>query len=126
MAAGKPHKKRVIILEPDPDLADSIRVYLEDSYQVYVVQDPAQIMQYMANFKINLLVTDLDISHPDIKRHLNEARVFNPNLKILVMYMFIDEDNILAKSILNDVDDYIFKPFNADVLRHKLDRLVKH
>jgi DNA-binding response OmpR family regulator len=126
MAAGKPHRKRVIILEPDPDLADSIRVYLEDSYQVYVVQDPAQIMQYMANFKINLLVTDLDISHPDIQRHLNEARVFNPNLKILVMYMFIDEDNILAKSILNDVDDYIFKPFNADVLRHKLDRLVKH
>jgi len=126
MAVADRYKKRVIILENDHDLADSIRVYLEDSYQVYIVQDPAHIMRYISDFNINLLVTDLDTSHPDIQRHLNEAKVFNPNLKILVMYMFIDDDNLPAKSILNDVDDYIFKPFNADVLRHKLDRLVKH
>lgn len=126
MAADERYEKRVIILENDSDLADSIRVFLEDSYQVFVVQDPAHIMGYLSKFNINLLVTDLDTSHPDIQKHLNEAKNFNPNLKILVMYMFIDEDNKLARSILNDVDDYIFKPFNADILKLKLDRLVKH
>ena len=125
MAANR-SKKRVIILGSDPELADSIRVYLEDAYKVYVVNDPSRIMRYISNFKVNLLLTDLDTSLPDIKRHLQEARDVNPNLKIMVMYMFIDEDNQLARSILDDVDDYIFKPFNVDVLRHKLDRLVKH
>jgi len=126
MAAKQQYRQSIVILEKDPDLADSIRVYLEDSYEVYIVQDPAHLMRYISNYNINVLVTDLDATHSDIQRHLAEAKVFNPELKILVMYMFIDEDNLPARSILNEVDDYIYKPFNADVLRHKLDRLIHH
>ena len=126
MAAKQKYRQAIVILEKDPDLAHSIRVYLEDSYEVYIVQDPAHLMRYISNYNINVLVTDLDATHSDIQRHLAEAKVFNPELKILVMYMFIDEDNLPARSILNEVDDYIYKPFNADVLRHKLDRLIHH
>ncbi len=126
MAARQQYRQSIIILEKDPDLANSIRVYLEDSYEVYVVQDPAHLMRYISNYHINVLITDLDATHPDIQKHLAEAKVFNPELKILVMYMFIDEDNLPARSILNEVDDYIYKPFNADLLRHKLDRLIHH
>ncbi len=75
MAAKERYKKSVIILENDPDLADSIRVFLEDSYKVYIVQDPAHLMRYISNYKINVLVTDLDTTHSDIQRHLNEVKV---------------------------------------------------
>jgi DNA-binding response OmpR family regulator len=126
MAAKRRLKKRIIILENDPDLADSIRVYLEDTYKVYIVQDPAHLLRYISDYKINALVTDLDTTHPDIHQHITKAKDINPNLKILVMYMFIDEDNRLAREILNEVDDYIFKPFDANVLKHKLDRLIQH
>ena len=42
--------KIVLILENDKDLADSIRLYLEDSYQVYTIQDPEQLKIYIKKY----------------------------------------------------------------------------
>ena len=118
-------KKRisVLILEEDGDLADSIRLYLEDSYRVYTVRDPEQLPGYISRYKINILITDIDISYPDIQSKLKKIKSDNPEVKILVMYMFFDEDEKKDNSLLNEVDDYIFKPFNVNVLKHKIDRL---
>ena len=38
--------------------------------------------------------------------------------------MFLDEDEHRDHSILKEADDYIFKPFDADVFRYKIDRLL--
>ena len=37
----------VLILENDLDLADSIRLVLEDTYQVYIIDDPSQLKPYI-------------------------------------------------------------------------------
>jgi len=114
----------VLILESDKDLADSIRVFLEDFYSVYIIDDPAKIKTYITKYGIKLLVTDLDMPHTNLLNKLQSIRTSNPGLKIILMYMFLDEDGQKDSSILKEADDYIFKPFDADVFRYKVDRLL--
>jgi DNA-binding NtrC family response regulator len=114
----------VLILENDKDLADSIRVFLEDVYSVYIIDDPSEIKTYITKYRIKLLVTDLDMPHPNLRNKLQSIKSSNPGIKIILMYMFLDEDGQKDSSILKEADDYIFKPFDADVFRYKVDRLL--
>jgi len=114
----------VLILENDKDLADSIRVFLEDVYSVYIIDDPSKIKRYITKYGIKLLVTDLDMPHPNLRNKLQSIKLSNPGIKIILMYMFLDEDGQKDSSILKEADDYIFKPFDADVFRYKVDRLL--
>jgi DNA-binding NtrC family response regulator len=116
--------KAVLIIENDPDLAHSIRLYLEDTYKVYVAKDSAQVADFIRRHKIGLILTDIDVSSPDLHNQLSKIKVSNPDIKIILMYMFLDEDEIQEQLIFNKADDYIFKPFDADVLRNKLEKLL--
>lgn len=114
----------VLILENDKDLAESIRVFLEDVYSVYIIDDPSQLRNYINKYGIKLLVTDLDIPHANLRNKLHSLKSSFPGVKIILMYMFLDEDGKRDSSILKEADDYIFKPFDADVFRYKVDRLL--
>ena len=114
----------VLILENDKDLADSIRLFLEDVYSVYIIDDPSEIKTYLTKYEIKLLVTDLDMPHPNLHNNLKSVKTSNPGIKIILMYMFLDEDGQRDSSILKEADDHIFKPFDADVFRYKVDRLL--
>lgn len=116
--------RSVLILENDKDLAESIRVFLEDVYSVYIIDDPSKIAAYIKKYGIKLLVTDLDLPHPNLGKKLQSLKTSNPSVKIILMYMFLDEDGKKDSSILKEADDYIFKPFDADVFRYKVDRLL--
>jgi len=114
----------VLILEKDRDLANSIRVFLEDVYQVYIIDDPSELVSHIRRYGIKLLVTDLDYANADLQTNLHNIRSSNPGVKIILMYMFLDDDNQKSHSILKEADDYIFKPFDADVFRYKVDKLL--
>jgi DNA-binding response OmpR family regulator len=114
----------VLILEDDRDLADSIRLFLEDVYPVYIIDDPSKLRTYITKYRIKLLVTDLDMAYQNLQHNLQVIKSSNPGVKIILMYMFLDEDGQKNHSILNEADDYIFKPFDADVFRYKVDRLL--
>jgi DNA-binding response OmpR family regulator len=114
----------VLILEDDRDLANSIRLFLEDVYPVYIIDDPSKLRTYITKYRIKLLVTDLDMAYQNLQHNLQVIKSSNPGVKIILMYMFLDEDGQKNHSILNEADDYIFKPFDADVFRYKVDRLL--
>ena len=114
----------VLILESDHDLAESIRLYLEDMYRVYIIDNPRKIKSYVRRYGIKLVVSDLDVPSPELRNTLRMIRTANPGIKIILMYMFLDEDARSNHSILNEADDHIFKPFDAAVLRCKVERLL--
>lgn len=124
MKLSQPKALSVLILENDKDLADCIRLYLEDSYHVYTIQDPTQLPKYISKYKIDIVITDLDSPYPDLSEHLKNIKIINPHIKIIVIYMFLDDDEQREKFILKEADDYLFKPFDADVLKFKLKKLL--
>ena len=117
-------KPALLVLGVDPDLAEGIRIYLEDSYQVYIVAHPADLNTHLTSYHVDLLLTDLDTSGINELEQVQSIRSAYPDLKIIVMYMFLDEEERREKSILSAADDFISKPFTASVLKYKLDRLL--
>ena len=115
----------VLLLEKDIDLADSIRAFLEDSYQVFVTENPDDLQLYISRYSIHLVITDVDVLHPNLDKILKNIKSSAPQVKIILMYLFLDEDEISENSVFLDADDIILKPFDGDVLRHKLDKLYK-
>lgn len=124
MEAKNHSTNAVLILEDDRDLAESIRLFLEDVYPVYITNDPAKLNAYITKYDIKLLVTDLDNTNPNLKKKLRMIKSSYPGVKIILMYIFLDEDSYKSNSILQEADDYIFKPFDTDVFRYKIDRLL--
>jgi DNA-binding NtrC family response regulator len=126
MTAMKSNIKTILLLEEDRELANSIRMYLEDTYRVYVVQYAEKFTQFIKQHNVDLVVTELDFPCPNFQKLLHNLKETRPDIKIVIMYMFFDRFEHDEKSIMQEADDYIFKPFDADVLRHKLDRLANH
>jgi DNA-binding response OmpR family regulator len=117
-------KPVLLVLGVDPDLAEGIRIYLEDSYHVYVVADSADLSVILASYHVDLLLTDIDTSGINQLQQLQSIRSTCPDLKIIIMYMFLDEEERREKSVLGAADDFISKPFSASVLKYKLDQLL--
>ena len=124
MATLSKSAKAVLILEKDSDLANSIRVFLEDVYPVYIINDPSELVSHINRYGIKLLVTDLEFVNADLQSNIHDLRSSHPGIKVIFMYMFLDEDNQKSHSLLKEADDHIFKPFDADVLRYKVDKLL--
>ena len=85
MKKAKVSTSGVLILEDDKDLADSIRLFLEDVYSVYIIDDPSKIKTYITKYGIKLLVTDLDMPHPNLRNKLQSVKTSNPGIKIILM-----------------------------------------
>jgi DNA-binding response OmpR family regulator len=117
-------KPALLVLGVDPDLAEGIRIYLEDSYDVYIVTDPADLNTHLASYHVALLLTDIDTTGINQLQQIQSIRSAYPDLKIIVMYMFLDEEERREKSVLSAADDSISKPFSASVLKYKLDQLL--
>lgn len=116
--------RTVLIIENDRDLAESIKLFLEDSYRVYVTRDPKKISDIIVRRNIQLVLTDIDIPNCELQQQLSMIKSAHPDVKIIVMYMFLDEEELMEQLLFQCADDYIFKPFDADVLKRKLDRLL--
>ncbi len=91
---------------------------------MFISQSILDLGELFNQYGIKLLVTDLDMPHPNLRNKLQSVKSSNPGVKIILMYMFLDEDGQKDSSILKEADDYIFKPFDADVFRYKVDRLL--
>jgi len=115
----------VMVFTDDADLAEGIRLYLEDSYQVYVLSDPVDLKLYLARYRIDLLLADCDTTSVAEGQQISELKTEYPQLKIVIMYMFLDEEERCEKSVLSTADDFILKPFSASVLKYKLDHLLQ-
>jgi DNA-binding NtrC family response regulator len=115
----------ILIIANDKDLADSIKLYLEDTYRVYITKDPARIYRYISRYHVKLILTDIDVASPELQKRLLNLKASNPDVKLILMYMFLDEDGTQDQPFFKNADDYIFKPFDADILKSKMDKLFE-
>jgi response regulator RpfG family c-di-GMP phosphodiesterase len=116
-------KQTILLYEGDAELAENIKLYLEDIYVVNLVNHSEQIISELDNNSYDFLISDLNSLNIQFGNIVNEIQTISPSTKIILMCTFFDAEINNERFILSKVDDYIFKPFNVNLLKYKLLRL---
>lgn len=117
-------KKRILVVDPDEDFCKSVRLYLEESYQVTSRQGLEYIDYTLLLKQTDILVIDADQADRNFSSRLAGIRANHPEIKIVVMYTYFStnkQDEIL---LARTADDLIAKPFDVSTLRDKLENLL--
>lgn len=104
-------KYRILVAEDDKDIAEVIKLYLEnEEYEVVIASDGALAYEKVKEIQINMAV--LDIMLPKMNGYELIKRIRqDSNMPILILSAKnLDSDKILGLDL--GADDYMTKPFN--------------
>lgn len=104
-------KYRILVAEDDQDIAELIKLYLEnENYEVVLAQDGLAAYEQAKTGEIDLAVVDImmpKLGGYDLIKRIRE----NSNMPIIILSAKnLDSDKILGLDL--GADDYLTKPFN--------------
>ena len=102
---------RVLIVEDEPALADSIRYGLErEGYECTVLNDGLRAVDYVRSWRPDLVLLDLMLPGMPGTDVCREIRTIGPTPIVMVTAKDTEADKVLGLEL--GADDYITKPFS--------------
>jgi two-component system response regulator VanR len=115
---------KILLVEDNEHIFNMVKTYLFDAgYHVDACMDGNEALERFYANKYHLVV--LDIMLPGMNGHelLKEFRRLN-NTPILMLTALSDKDNQI-KAFTNEVDDYVTKPFDIQLLLMRVAALLR-
>jgi DNA-binding response OmpR family regulator len=131
-AAGKPTPaaaakagKRILLVDDDAEIVESMRTVLESrGYQILVARDGNQGLVLAEGEEPDLVVLDMMMPKRSGFLVLEKLRRSRPNPMRVIMITANEGSRHKAYAEMLGVDDYIRKPFAMDRLLESVDRLL--
>jgi len=123
-AEGEP-SKRILIVDDDPEIVDSMRAVLESrGYAILVARDGNQGLAMAESEEPDLVVLDMMMPKRSGFLVLEKLRRSRPDPMRVIMITANEGSRHKAYAEMLGVDDYIRKPFAMDRLLESVDRLL--
>ncbi len=117
----------ILIVEDDPLIGEVLMLRLESvGYRATWVKDGAEALNRIGQVKPQLVVLDLGLPVVDGFQVLTTLRR-NPlyrDLPVIVLTARHSADDV-KKAVTLGASDYLGKPFDAEVLQRRIERLLK-
>jgi DNA-binding NtrC family response regulator len=120
---SEPHKN-ILVVDPDVEFSNNVRLFLEDNYRVISRQELEYIDYTISLNQIDLLLIEAEFAGQEVLRLITELKKNHKDLKIIIMYTCFTADRVTEKNLVKDSDDIITKPFDVDLLKEKVDNLL--
>ncbi len=114
---------RVLLVEDDIDLNETVKEYLENFYEVISVFDGEEALNKAYEIKPDIIVLDVKLPKINGFEVAKEIRRFS-NVPILFLTS-LDSEKDVEKGFLSGGDDYIKKPFSLKELKLRIDAILK-
>jgi diguanylate cyclase (GGDEF)-like protein len=115
---------RVLVIEDDPALGRLIQLVLgQHTREVTVVRNGADAIEAVRSQPFQAIASDIslpDMSGLDV---IAETRAIAPAAGIVAITGFVDVD-VAVRSMKAGADDFLGKPFDAEILWHMLNKAV--
>ncbi len=115
---------RVLVIEDDPALGRLIQLILgQHTREVTVVRSGAAALDAIRDNPFDAIASDIslpDMSGLDV---ISQARTTAPAAGIVAITGFVDVD-VAVRSMKAGADDFLGKPFDAEILWHMLNKAV--
>ena len=125
-AAARPTgTKRILLVDDDPEIVESMRTVLESrGYQILVARDGNQGLVLAEGEHPDLVVLDMMMPKRSGFLVLEKLRRSRPDPMRVIMITANEGSRHKAYAEMLGVDDYIRKPFAMDRLLESVDRLL--
>jgi len=124
-ATSSPGGKRILLVDDDPEIVESMRTVLESrGYQILVARDGNQGLVMAEGEEPDLVVLDMMMPKRSGFLVLEKLRRSRPNPMRVIMITANEGSRHKAYAEMLGVDDYIRKPFAMDRLLESVDRLL--
>ncbi len=114
---------KILIVEDDIDLNETVKEYLENFYEVISVFDGEEALNKAYEVKPDIIVLDAKLPKINGFEVAKEIRRFS-NVPILFLTS-LDSEKDVEKGFLSGGDDYIKKPFSLKELKLRIDAILK-
>lgn len=115
---------RVLVVEDEPSLGRLIQLVLAQyTTEVTIVRNGQAALEAIARDRFDAIASDIslpDMSGLDVIHH---ARTLAPASGIVAITGFVDVD-VAVRSMKAGADDFLGKPFDAEILWHMLNKAV--
>lgn len=116
---------RILLVEDDPNLRATIAEILEDEdYSVVTAENGERGVQLAAQEKFQLVITDVRLGPMDGVECLKEIRRGQPSVRAIIITGYAS-DEVPARAIKGQADDYIYKPFELHDLLLSVERALE-
>ena len=116
-------KKKILVVDDDPALQNLIcRFFSYNNYLTESALDGKSARQLLVRFKPDLVI--LDVNLPD-DTGLNLCQEISKSNAIIVMLSSMKDTNYVLDAFSKGADDYITKPFNLQILKAKIEALLR-
>ena len=117
--------KKILLLEDDATLNDTITEFLEENgYEVVAVYNGYEAQEKIYETKFDLLLLDINVPGIDGLELLKESRKEGVNVPAIYITSMDSVDN-LERGFESGCDDYIRKPFALKELLIRIETLLK-
>lgn len=114
-------RKRILIVDDDPDILESLRMLLEESYEVEVALDGERALAEILAKPFDAIVLDLMMPVLDGAAFLRELRARGVPVPVVLVSAARD---LTARARALDIAEHLSKPFDPALLEDKLARLT--
>ena len=114
---------RVLLVEDDIDLNETVKEYLENFYEVTTVFDGSKAIDKAYEKNYDVIILDVKLPKMDGFSVAKEIRKFK-NTPIIFLTS-LDSEKDVEKGFLSGGDDYIKKPFSLKELKLRVDAVLR-
>lgn len=103
-------RKRILVVDDDPNILRSIKSWLENEYEVYLVNSGFNAIDFIAKHQIDLVLLDYEMPLFNGPEVLQKLRLHKDSEKLPVMFLTAkdDRDSVMT-AIEQKADGYILK-----------------
>ena len=114
---------KILLVEDDIDLNDTIKEFLENFYDVEVAYDGEDALNKMYEGNYDLIILDVKLPKLNGFEVAKEIRKFNSTP--IIFLTSLDSEKDIERGFLSGGDDYIRKPFSLKELKLRIDAILK-
>ncbi|WP_312352666.1 substrate-binding domain-containing protein [Sphingobacterium siyangense] len=118
--------KSIMIVEDNDEIRDYLRSLLEQDYNLFLAKDAQQATSMMKTHFPDLVITDIMLPDGSGLDILKDMKAFyqTAHIPVILLSALANEETMLEGSKLM-ADDYITKPFNAELLRIRISNILQ-